>query len=356
MSGNGAAMVIDAAAFAGVTLPPAGPLPARRAFVLRLEAHGAVGVGIAVPAPGREAAARSQLADLCRSLPGRRLTVADPRPPELGPDLPIEPDRARVRAALDTALLDLAGRIAGLPVHRVLGGRPPKGGLAYNALLPAGSTRELLAAAERALARGVATLKLKIARRPESLDGELEALARLRSAIGPSASLRVDANGRLDPPAAAGAAARLAEIGVEYFEQPVAPRLLWDLPAFPVPVAADESLEESEGAARLRNPGPVRVAVLKPAHLGGPRACLALARVARAAGIGVVVTHAFDGPIGFAAAAETALALPGPTPACGLDPEALGERFDPPQIRGPRVVPHDRPGLGLGEEIRCRMG
>ena len=40
--------------------------------------------------------------------------------------------------------------------------------------------------------------------------------------------------------------------------------------------------------------------------------CLRMARMADAAGLGVVVTHMLDGPIGVAAAAELALALPVP--------------------------------------------
>ena len=72
---------------------------------------------------------------------------------------------------------------------------------------------------------------------------------------------------------------------------------LLSLPALPLPWAADESLADPALAEALlalppgRRPGAL---VLKPAQLGLAR-CLTLADAAAARGLGLIVTHSFDG-------------------------------------------------------------
>jgi len=70
-------------------------------------------------------------------------------------------------------------------------------------------------------------------------------------------------------------------------------------------------------------------------------------------GRSVVVTHAFDGPIAMAAAAEVALALATRKPlrACGLDPhpglKKLPKVAIPQLARRGRVIPSGRAGIGI---------
>ena len=99
-----------------------------------------------------------------------------------------------------------------------------------------------------------------------------------------------------------------------------------DLPGFLlqnralVPVALDESLQGGDSlVTSLLEAGVCQALVLKPMALGGILRCLHLARLAARHGVGVVVTHLFDGPVALAAATELALALPGRVLACGLD-------------------------------------
>jgi hypothetical protein len=85
--------------------------------------------------------------------------------------------------------------------------------------------------------------------------------------------------------------------------------------------------------------------VLKPALLGLGR-CLRLAEAGAARGLGLIVTHAFDGDLGFAAARALAAALPAEPWPCGLAPHpGLARRW--PNL--PRLLAPALAGLDLPE-------
>jgi L-alanine-DL-glutamate epimerase-like enolase superfamily enzyme len=152
----------------------------------------------------------------------------------------------------------------------------------------------------------------------------------------------VDPNGAWS---VAEAEARLSEMGpLELAEQPVASlteldqlRNLTD-----VPLAADESVvtaEDARAAARA-----CRYATVKLAKVGGPDAAAAIARE-----LSVYLSSALDGPVGIAAAAHLAQAIPDPGVAHGLATELLfaatigvGARLDGPMLHVP-----EGPGLGV---------
>jgi L-alanine-DL-glutamate epimerase-like enolase superfamily enzyme len=92
--------------------------------------------------------------------------------------------------------------------------------------------------------------------------------------------------------------------------------------------------------------GSLAAVVLKPMTLGGFDRCLTIAEAAHAAGLAVIVTHVFDGPIGSAAAACLALAIRGVTMPCGLDAH---ERLEHPvsAINQTHIVPFNAHGLGV---------
>jgi L-alanine-DL-glutamate epimerase-like enolase superfamily enzyme len=87
--------------------------------------------------------------------------------------------------------------------------------------------------------------------------------------------------------------------------------------------------------------------VLKPTLLGGFSASLALAELARAAGVAAVASHGLEGPIGTAACAELALALGDAHPAGLASHAALaGWSLTVPQLAADHVRPAAAPGLG----------
>lgn len=165
-------------------------------------------------------------------------------------------------------------------------------------------------------APGYAAYKRKLGR---DLDGELEAARQLRDAH-PHERLRFDANGTLSVSDARRALKALARIDAELFEEPVPYESLAALHPSPVPLALDESLQAEGGEARLRealDAGWIGAVVLKPSALG-PDACRRFARMAREAGAEVIVSHLYEGPLGYAAACALALEI-------GTDvPQGLG--------------------------------
>jgi L-alanine-DL-glutamate epimerase-like enolase superfamily enzyme len=78
--------------------------------------------------------------------------------------------------------------------------------------------------------------------------------------------------------------------------------------------------------------------------------CLGLAELARGLGLGVVVSHTFEGPVAWAAAACLALAVESPGLAAGLDRHAglnAWPEVTPATIGQAEIVPASAPGLGL---------
>jgi len=134
----------------------------------------------------------------------------------------------------------------------------------------------------------------------------VEQVRAVREAVGPEARIRVDVNAAWDLEMAKRRLGELEPYGIELAEQPVETlEEMAELQASTsIPLAADESvasLEEAERAAAL---GACAYTGIKLSKVGGPEAALAIADVLPA-----YITSALDGPVGIAAAAQTALSL-----------------------------------------------
>jgi o-succinylbenzoate synthase len=321
------------------------------------DGHGRAGLGEAAPLPGFSrddvGACASALRAAIHGLP----EIAEVEPPldavaralaAVEPALAAAPTG---RFALETALLDLLARRRGEPLRRILGGPRPYDRVPVNGLVLAGaSPDELVARASALRARGIGAIKVKLrARDAQGFARELDGLARLRAAQ-PELELRLDVNGAWSIDDARVRLEALRPLAPRFVEQPVARGDLALLGPCAVPWAADESLVDAAQSEALLDGGACSVLVLKPALLGLARA-LSLATRAQARGVDVVVTHAFDGPVGFAAACELALGLPRAPLACGLDPEGVlgpAERRRLPQLAVDGVVVGAAaPGLGV---------
>lgn len=225
------------------------------------------------------------------------------------PDYPCAPDAAR-RAAEEAAR---DGWPSGLR-HEV----------AVNALVEGpGFDADTLA--------GFPAVKVKV-RTPADVD----LVAAVRDAVGRGVELRVDANGAWDVDTAVDLIQRLARLGVELVEQPVAS--LEDLALVrrraAVAIAADECVRSVEDARRLRALGAADAVVLKVQPLGGVRAALA---VADAAGVPAIPTSMMETSVGLAAGLALAAALPELPFACGLATASLL----PEDVTSDPLVPHD---------------
>jgi o-succinylbenzoate synthase len=254
------------------------------------------------------------------------------------------------RFAIESALVDLIAQARGIPAARALGGGDAD--VAVNALVRA-EHGACVASAIEAVKRGFRAIKVKIG--AQAFERDFACLSAIRDTC-PDVELRADANGRYGLEEARSHLEALAPLRLAFVEQPVAPALLPALGAMATPWAADESLRIDGMAERLLFTEACAAFILKPAVLGGFVACVRLARQARMKGLGVVVTHLFDGPVALAATRALALAL-APVEACGLDahPElaafpAIGAQF----TSEPWVRPSLAVGLGVDAESWLR--
>ncbi|MCX5214536.1 dipeptide epimerase [Kitasatospora sp. NBC_00240] len=192
-----------------------------------------------------------------------------------------------VTAALEAALLDLAGRRAGRPAYRLLGA----------AAAPAAATARTIgitaparaaALAIRLAAAGFTVLKVKAGAADPAED-----LARVGAvrAAAPSARLLLDPNGAWSVARARELLPRFAALGVSAVEQPIAPGDHDALAALaadsPLPVIADEDAVSRRDAVRLA--GRVHGVNVKLAKCGGVFAALRICEALRGSGTEVML-------------------------------------------------------------------
>ena len=300
-----------------------GDVRARRGVLVVLEsADGFVGYGEGTAPDGFGAESLDECLDACTRY-CEALVTREPRALEaLFAELDAHSARApTARFAVETALLDLGAQARGVPLADVLAeGRALRRSVPVNALLRETEPDAAAEEAERALARGFTTLKLKVG--AGTPDADCARLVAVRGAVGRDAELRIDANGAWSPELAIAILRDLDSLDLELAEQPVRADDVAGLArvraAVLVPIAADESVTDFARAARLLEARAADAFVLKPAALGGLRAAAVLAQRARAAGVRVLVTSSVDGVIARAAALALAASLPDPLPACGL--------------------------------------
>jgi L-Ala-D/L-Glu epimerase len=212
--------------------------------------------------------------------------------------------------AIDVACLDLAAKLIDQPAWRLLGAASADP-VPCNATLVAGDPGEVATDAGRWAERGFSTFKLKV-----GVPGDLAQVEAVREAVGPEARIRVDANGVWSPEQALERLAAMEPFGIELAEQPAAD--LEDLALVrartAIPIAADESIAGPDDARRAIELGSCQLATVKLAKVGGIGAARSIAEA-----LPVYLSSALDGPVGVAAAAHLAQALPAAGPATQTD-------------------------------------
>lgn len=249
---------------------------------------------------------------------------------------------AMAMAAIDIALWDVLGQVAGLPVATLLGGHRTQVE-AYDSfgLWADMSLDELAADARRVVGTGAQALKLRVGGRP--LSDDVARVAAVRAAIGEGASLMLDANSAWTPKQAVAAAEAFAPSDITWLEDPLHGRHRAEMAdhrqRFSMPVCGGEDVYLADGAD-LAAALPFDVAMLDVFRTGG---ITGFVRAATALALrGVAVTPHMDTPTG--------LHLVG-----GLDNgvwvEYLGWYRQVlrglPELSGPSLTVPDLPGLGF---------
>jgi L-Ala-D/L-Glu epimerase / N-acetyl-D-glutamate racemase len=259
---------------------------------------------------------------------------------EIGARLAEAPGEQAAKSALDSALHDLQGRLVGLPAWRLLGLRRTGPPTSWTIWL--GDPDEMARRAERAARDGrFRRLKLKLG----GSDGlDVERVHAVRSIT--RLPLQVDVNEWWALDEALDALPRLAELGVEYVEQPL--RAGDDGGAqlrecSPVPIYVDEDCHTLADVARC-----AEIAdgvTIKLAKAGGIREATRMAHAARALGLGVMLGCMIESGLGIAAGCCVA-------PLCDhvdLDGNLLLAEDPRPGVElvDGVQVPSDAPGLGV---------
>ena len=259
------------------------------------------------------------------------------------------PGNPSAKAAIDMALHDLAGRLLGVPVSTLLGGaRRPA--VRLTRAVGIGTIAEVVTTAERHVAAGFRTIKLKVGQDPRD---DVERVRAVRAAVGPNVRIRIDANQGYDPPTAVAVLRKLEDCDLEYIEQPV-PRwnhagMAYVRRATGVRVLADESVHTPQDALNLIRAEAADLLAIKFVKTGGLALARQIAAIGEAAGIDCVVISPFETQIGAAAGLHMALALP-----YGRHSHELTVFATQPEMArtgihldGDALVPARAPGLGV---------
>ncbi|UED87337.1 mandelate racemase/muconate lactonizing enzyme family protein [Streptomyces profundus] len=258
------------------------------------------------------------------------------------------------RAAVDIALHDAAGKLAGLPVHALLGGRV-RDELPLCSAIGVGTPE---AVREHALASAdYAAYKVKIG-------GDVEADTRAVRTVAEAVDgkpIWLDANQSYRPAALLQLLDGVRDVpGIHCVEQPVPStdtlglsrlRTLIDLP-----LAIDEGSFSAQDLSRAMRLDAADLVVVKICKAGGIRNALKTAQVALAGGVEVLASGLTDCGIGFAAAVHLFSQLELALPAELNGPELLSDLYvDNLSIEAAVAAVPTAPGLGVEvDEERIR--
>jgi len=217
------------------------------------------------------------------------------------------------KCAVETALLDMAGKRLGVPVSELIGGGRVRDEMPVAWTLASGDTARDIAEGEEMLAlRRHRIFKLKIGKRDVRAD--VAHVGAICNALGNRASVRVDVNQNWSEAQAKLGMAMLQDVGCDLVEQPIAGDDIAAMTrlatAQAVPLMADEALHGPRTALRIASAGAAGVFALKIAQSGGLFATAEVAAIGTAAGIGLYGGTMLEGGVGTAASAHVFATVP----------------------------------------------
>src|SRR3954452_12769286 len=254
----------------------------------------------------------------------------------------LPPGEPAARAAIDGALHDLQGKLAGQPVWRLLGLRREGPPTSWTIWL---GDPDAMARRTEAVEGRFKRLKLKLGGR----DGrDVERVRAVRDAT--DSPLQVDVNEAWSVDEALDALPQLAELGVEYCEQPLPAGDEGGLTVkerSPIPIYVDEDCHTLADVARCAERA--HGINVKLAKSGGTREAVRMAHAARALGLGCMLGCMVESGLGIAAGAQIASLFDH----VDLDGNILIAHDPWPgvQLVDGVQLPSDRPGLGVEHSL-----
>ncbi|MGC8515631.1 MAG: mandelate racemase/muconate lactonizing enzyme family protein [Thermoplasmata archaeon] len=214
------------------------------------------------------------------------------------------------KSLVESALLDLKGKILRLSVLNMLGG-PVRDNLKVIGWVGIGRIEDISNQIEKTLSDGFSTIKLKIG--PE-VEKNSSILSAIRKDFGYDFSIRVDANQSMNRSSAMKFIERAAHFELDLIEQPVN-RMDIDSMAFLskrsfIPIMADESAVTRQDILHLIQREAASIVKLKVMRNGGVSETLKMIAVAEAGGIDCIIGNGFSSSVGTQIEATVALASP----------------------------------------------
>jgi muconate cycloisomerase len=255
------------------------------------------------------------------------------------------------KAGIEMALWDILGKTLGAPVYALLGGRVrDRIPLSYS--VPFGDPKAMAEFARERVGEGHRTVKVKVGNDPAQ---DVEAVARVREAIGPEVRLRVDANMAWPTAKEAIRLIRAMERwDLELVEQPLPPRELDAMAevrrAIGVPLMADESIRTPRDAMEVIRRGAADIANVYVTEAGGLLGASRIFTLCDAAGMPCIIGSMPEFGIGTAAQIHLGVAMPNLGPdsdTCGVLYHAEDLLARPLRIEGGYAYPPEGPGLGV---------
>jgi muconate cycloisomerase len=255
------------------------------------------------------------------------------------------------KAGIEMALWDVVGKALGTPVYNLLGGKVRERiPLSYS--VPFGEPAAMAEYAAQRVREGHRTIKVKVGNAPA---GDVEAVRRVREAIGPEVRLRVDAN--MAWPTAKEAIRLIRSMepwDLELVEQPLPPRELDAMAevrrAIGVPLMADESVRTPRDAMEVIRRGAADIVNVYITEAGGLLRARQIFALCEAAGLPCMIGSMPEFGIGTAAQIHLGVAMSNLGPdsdTCGVLYHAEDLLRTPLRIEGGFAYPPEGPGLGV---------
>jgi L-alanine-DL-glutamate epimerase-like enolase superfamily enzyme len=253
------------------------------------------------------------------------------------------------RSGLDIALWDIAGKAAGLPLYRLLGGSLRADLPAYASLLRYGRAEAVAHYTAQALGRGYRHIKLHEITVPE--------VKAARDVAGAGVSIMVDTNCPWTVQEAIEMARRLAPLDLHWLEEPVwPPENLAGLAEVRarsgIPIAAGENYGTAWEFRRAFEAGALTYAQPSVTKIGGVTELWRVMTLAETFGVQVVPHSAYFGP-GLLASIHCLAAMPAESLVeryyCDFAENPLGDAIHP---TGGRIAVPQGPGLGVDPDPR----
>lgn len=198
------------------------------------------------------------------------------------------PSNTSIKAALEMAVWDICGKLAGQPVYKLLGAY--RDSFETDITIGMGTPAEMANKAAKYVQDGFKTLKIKLGDGPEP---DTQRMKAIREAIGYSIKVRTDANQGWTAAETVRALRMMEKYQMQICEQPVP---YWDVEGLkfsrdnsPTPIMADESVHSPHDALAIVRKNAVDCINIKLMKSGGILRGIQIATVAASAGVTCMV-------------------------------------------------------------------